>query len=592
MKIKLIIAICLYGIINGAVIKEDDYIELKNNLAIKNNYIAKTGLNNTEFIITLKDGSKYRKVVSFGDTQIIGKPTDKIVSLYCKEYGATAQAREYLGYNLPINLNKFLASNSIASDSFKVIIVNNNNGSYSPENKIINIEDFLSKDALSAINKDHIDLNFTKISTELSKITSNVSNITQSGVNLIKYWWGSSESDEKDKSGKYDLFKYFPGLGARGAGNTTTSSAKIAEYMLNLPSDFSQIDLDYNFKDTVKKWAILRDYFKENSQLIAIENCDKIMKFIHNLKDQLDQKQVVYKVIEKVMPNNYKSLIQKISQYYGNTKTIEEKEEIYINILKGAAIYFKLENNSIDLDQRISQIISNENDIKNLIWFFYALAINKNQGFSEGTFLIEDPNFGLYDYLSKFGLYRHSSHFKETASTQKGTDIEGLPADKRTLLFGKVIKENQDKDLTFIKPENFGVQKYYDIMMHGYEFVVAQARKRIGSDDWDEWRKERVPKEDLALYTALIKRIKNSGCTMDFKDKELNIHTMYNNIIKFLAEKENCSDKKLVSEAGSYINLLEQKYDRVNLRFGREVILTKEDINQFNNYSDFEKYLE
>ncbi len=37
--------------------------------------------------------------------------------------------------------------------------------------------------------------------------------------------------------------------------------------------------------------------------------------------------------------------------------------------------------------------------ITDLLWYLFAIALNKGQGFASGTFVLEDPGFGIYNFL-------------------------------------------------------------------------------------------------------------------------------------------------------------------------------------------------
>lgn len=169
-------------------------------------------------------------------------------------------------------------------------------------------------------------------------------------------------------------------------------------------------------------------------------------------------------------------------------------------VAKGMSIYEIINNdyevNNADLHEFLYTKI--KENIANLIWFFYALAIKEDQYFNEGTFIIEDPNFVIYNFLSldksvvnipspktyaqiAKSLLSSTKHFQNyydflgessydahndedilsIINSRKYITIEGLPTGKPNLLFGKLETKEEDKgkDLIFIKPVDYSLVK-------------------------------------------------------------------------------------------------------------------------------------
>lgn len=237
-----------------------------------------------------------------------------------------------------------------------------------------------------------------------------------------------------------------------------------------------------------------------------------------------------------------------------------------------------------------------------MIWYLYALALDKNQGFEEGTFVVEDANFVLYNFLlnyikkfnpsikgtledpkihvsyNPFGYSRDSSHLNQELYRHYGIDVRFgargselplLPADKRHILFGKV---NQEKNLIFIKPENFGLYYLDGLIAHGLELGESKLRKAgvaRKTDDDPTYRKERVPEQflrdfDVALQQSGIPDTERNQLIALAKKLDGGIKTIY-------------LDSLMGKPA---IQALEQKYkvlyDNLPIRIGREVIITNE----------------
>ncbi|MEX0939940.1 MAG: hypothetical protein WDZ41_01110 [Candidatus Babeliales bacterium] len=206
--------------------------------------------------------------------------------------------------------------------------------------------------------------------------------------------------------------------------------------------------------------------------------------------------------------------------------------------------------------------------ITELLHYFYALAENKNQEFNEGTFVIQDSNFGIFEFLKSYvdkkyqginaespaicfqnltAYPRPSSHFnqyyeqsnkvepkptfissifsywgldnaansvkslqKKEAYIHYGIDIDKqdifLPvSNKRHILFGKV---DEEKQLIFIKMENHGIGNVQDAGLHCREFGHSILRKLypqwFGSDDEQNMRKERVPQAIFNKFKSIL----------------------------------------------------------------------------------------
>lgn len=191
--------------------------------------------------------------------------------------------------------------------------------------------------------------------------------------------------------------------------------------------------------------------------------------------------------------------------------------------------------------------------ILSLIWFLYGNALLQEQGFSEGTFVLEDKEFIIYNFLmgyakkmnstikdtledpalnysnNPFAYSRASSHYQhlkkyraygiEIRYGQNGWPMPFLPAaNKCHLLFGKI---NADKNLIYIKPENDGLCMD-GLLRHTGGYLMAQGRKTpmiregfkmvgydIGTDDDENNRKERVPAQFITDFTTILNNEKS-----------------------------------------------------------------------------------
>lgn len=246
-----------------------------------------------------------------------------------------------------------------------------------------------------------------------------------------------------------------------------------------------------------------------------------------------------------------------------------------------------------------------------LNWYFYIEQLNKNneeEGFEEGAFLIPKsfmPLFSRYLEMVKqeghninggnsgpnpFAYYRNSSHLQKlTKNKHIGIDVcfsqeQGvqamLPGGQRHLL---VIDYDHD-DLVYIKPENYGISNWEDTAHHGFEFIVAQARKTpiiqktlgMKSDDDESYKKERIPADVKKAYQKLSKTH-----NLDEKAAEIGIFAMYKNTINHL---KTISDTQLRKPLEEFTTKLEETYDHLDVRIGNEIILKDIDLFSAHTY--------
>lgn len=567
MNLRLIILSFFIWSINSA--SDNPGMTLKSGFVIKNSYYNVGITNNIELTIVFKDNTIFRKVLSYSDAEFFAKPFDNIKALYYKGYGKSADTLNYAlsfvsetNYDLYQKLNDKEYSKSISEIEITTAYNWAGQPSYKETIKEITVEKLISPELLESLNKKDIN-------TSIEYLSKN----------------------KKDNI----IYECFPGLSYRGRLNIATTIEDLGRYVLNLPDGYSQNDIFYNYRDVITKWIMLKDYFTEKKQVKAIENCNKIIGFVTDILKHLKPKdraeitlsQDEFKAIFEGLSDNNKKLISAVSKYYQNLDD-SQKRKIYTQILLGEKVYSDILKNNKE-----KNVLSIDENVKNLIWFLFAMAIAKNQGFEEGTFVIEDPEFKIYDYLKDISLSRHSSHFKEHAKTQMGIDVLGLPAEKQTLLFGIA---NKDKQLIFIKPENYGVYTWWDTIMHGVEFGHAQGRKWLpatfGSDDQENWRKERVPKDAISKYKSLRQELLTANLIQPaLEPKDININTIYIELKNWLAQNESEGlvasvseqNKSIIDKVQAFKKELEDKYDNLDIRYGREVILLQKSLENISN---------
>lgn len=296
------------------------------------------------------------------------------------------------------------------------------------------------------------------------------------------------------------------------------------------------------------------------------------------------------------------------------------------DLILGAACNYALLNNDQAFIQAISDPKVQPHAIRGLIWFYYLLGAKKNQAFQEGTFTIIHPRAqSVLNFLNHFphkGLIellqvklptlkstpesyeRISSHFKafmqETGKKEPhfGLDIDQLPEGKQTLLYGMVDKE---RNLIFIKPENFGTLDIVSLAIHGLDWFKSIAVKSplknylgdwLPSDDDPKNRKERIPSALLKSYIDFINAIERTkllkgveefekeAAAYGIQKMQSNLNFLVSVMLTDFRKKARPENKQafgdLIDQGNAVLREIKQ-YDHLQYRFGREVILTKQE---------------
>jgi hypothetical protein len=222
-----------------------------------------------------------------------------------------------------------------------------------------------------------------------------------------------------------------------------------------------------------------------------------------------------------------------------------------------------------------------------VVWALMFEAIVEGDEFTEGTFSIWDPEGRLNTFMnSSYAYERPSSHFQGRSLSrigslfskilggtwQKGLDLENLPSGKRTILFDQVDPGTQNQ-LTFIKPENYGVRRADHLLWHSWEFVESNYSKLMhpGKDDATTNRKERVPiKPFLEPFKKLIK------VTEGEESRGRVLQAAKKHGVAFIDKYLNSLDSRQIAGAQEHFNLLMHNLmqaSHATIRTGNEVII-------------------
>lgn len=359
------------------------------------------------------------------------------------------------------------------------------------------------------------------------------------------------------------------------------------------------------YKGLKKIQKVYNDRYQTNANCDGLDDLNKYVEDFEKTKEALFRNLRSFEKFEmnKPKPKLFVSdeiVIKKketeaydLDQYISSFCTFPaiSKDEVINLIQKGKELFSSIMNGSKPELNENPQVAQEE--LAQLTWFLMDVSINKNQGYNEGAFMLEDSDNRIVNFLQSETLSysRSSSHLKNRV-TEKGSYgidvINGcMPANKRTLLFAKV-QHPTGKELLFIKPENFSADKtkVYDLTWHSYEFIMAQYNKQMypGCDDLPIMRKERIPVNVVQAFKPLItenskeieKEIKTWGISYMFPyaetlktdflngdTKSFNLILKYFQLVNFLKEYSE-SFVLNIKEDKQLLNALIQNEDHLS----------------------------
>jgi hypothetical protein len=293
-------------------------------------------------------------------------------------------------------------------------------------------------------------------------------------------------------------------------------------------------------------------------------------------------------------------------------------------------------------------------DLTKLMWYLQALASSKaaassgGEGmalFREGAVFVEDPNGNLERFLLDSNSYsRSSSHLRDFQQQGQdyrshGVDIRKTetPNERKTILFQRLPQQTQGenapagtgaKRMLFLKMEEHGcrglskggtgrgpaenvsawksVKRFFaniaDTVAHGLGFITSLRQRSGNLAITGQNNRERVPKDAVRSYAALLERARGSetsGVPADDAARtratmtqlltqgnphlsdSIGIRGMVANLRAAVAEGEahNLNDDPLLQDCRDLLERLQRQGDHPDLRIGNEVILTREEMN-------------
>ena len=257
---------------------------------------------------------------------------------------------------------------------------------------------------------------------------------------------------------------------------------------------------------------------------------------------------------------------------------------------------------------------SDGQDVVAVMWALFNAAVEKGDGYEQGSFVVEDRNRHLFEFLSKnkeCGA-RHSSHLHAasalTGAEHYGIDILGsyqsgaaswspysvtnpdysqqniLPARKGTILFIEMPGDSRiglDTNQVFIKMEDHGLKTWYGYGNHAYDFVSGTLLK-LGASPSYLTRKERIDPEIVKAYKNVIAhfpselKTKNIHITVNKQAASMGVRVMFSEVNRLrLLDSKNLEFKQ--SMYLFFKAIARKNYDNINMRTGDEVIFAEKE---------------
>lgn len=243
-------------------------------------------------------------------------------------------------------------------------------------------------------------------------------------------------------------------------------------------------------------------------------------------------------------------------------------------------------------------LIDRKSLMAGFVWMLMFRAHQTGQSFEQGMFVFDDPDHRIVRFFSEEGAgssVRPSSHFKQRREDSWGMDIvqdytTGLPAHHQTAHFGRLKPSAEGISLSFLKPENWGLQTWDQWVGHALDFFVTRLHNPESSGQRKEHLPEKVKSDFQKIFASVEIKIDDSIV------KDLNTYGL-SGMIRFLIgciEKLDLTSDQLLS-IKKFFKELDEKYDDLHaqLRTGDEAIVSlfrKEVIHLEGQEDDYRKF--
>lgn len=234
------------------------------------------------------------------------------------------------------------------------------------------------------------------------------------------------------------------------------------------------------------------------------------------------------------------------------------------------------------------------------MWGLMAIAIEKNEGFTEGTFIFKDPQQKILNFFKPIAYCRYSSHFKKrildehTHFLHNSFAIDDLrfPSNHRTGVFAS-IETLTGEDYTYVKPESYAANLMapIDYILHAGSYLLSRPRVwglPLFRDLTKEanYREEDTPRPLLEKFQEVMQSedldsLMGEANTLVHHHGIAGIHKASKKIVHLstIHEGEFPGLSSAKEKAERLIEELEQSFSDCHLRKGREVVIDELDIN-------------
>ena len=179
------------------------------------------------------------------------------------------------------------------------------------------------------------------------------------------------------------------------------------------------------------------------------------------------------------------------------------------------------------------------------------------------------------DWLNKFERFKPTAiiithaHPDHAWGLKNGAARNLLPNNMTHILFIPYDPENHK---FILKPEDYCMYNFSEIVLHGVGLVRSKWEGLFGpSDNEEHQRKERIPKKVISDFDRLISE---SGIGEE-KQKQYKKEVRVFGIQRIVARAEEFAVNSPIRQ---HIEELEREYKHADMRFGREIIFTEEEL--------------
>ncbi|PSR82752.1 hypothetical protein BD289DRAFT_370822, partial [Coniella lustricola] len=275
--------------------------------------------------------------------------------------------------------------------------------------------------------------------------------------------------------------------------------------------------------------------------------------------------------------------------YISDARLVHYEPEIRAYIAQGAKDLssIMLRPSSAELLQRtMTSPVACTSVVTGIVWFLMSSAVERDQGFVEGSFICRDPHKRLASYFQLIGVSRISSHLKRHSGPgcTGGIDLVAcsevppLPYGHRHILFIAIEGNRFRESCLFLKPERHGVASLSDKFFHVASWTRSMVNRCLGLESSrvdGPMRKERIPTQLVQRFGELVsydtegpKVLAEVGC----HNAGEGIACMHAYLSQRVKDLDFDKDHAL-SPFCAFLELLESTYDFVAVRFGNEVFI-------------------